>query len=828
MLKHAADLSDAYEYFVLWTGQSNSRPWGTTAEGFSLFGDYQLDEVGRDLTTITIPLDAGRVAGTIETLAVSNTLVANEWNGAHLRLGTVSSPVVGYAKILSNTASAIRVEWIVSPGTAASTPAGIITHEDYKWASHPQVRVLVPYQPTTEDILSRNVPYPTTAATIANNGRGLQIPGFTVPAGLTGFEDMAVFLPFTFKEGIASYGISDASGGGAATAAGATTFDFTTATVASYFTNGYLRVDWHDGSSAKLSWARITGNGVNQFTFAAWQGDGTPTGTAANWRWTAWVPHYDNSPFCFEPGEGFTYPNNDMQPYFKGEYRGYGAALRNRPRGVTTSNYGDAFGEILVMASRLSAATGRRINVVHLGINASLIVPPKTWNGTGFTGIAGWWNYQDHFSWAPYLTSSIYQRLVRLLTYALPNALEAEGNTRTAKCLGWVHVQGESDAFSPSGRQHYGRTIKMFVTAVRNLLTTLGYNPYGNGAKIPFVQPRIAKIVYELNGTYLYYGVSTTVLGDEQGLVNNAIAEHAESDGFSGTTYVDDLPRVLTDPGHYNGVGEAAHAARISNKLGALIDYALSHGSVCLTNNLTATIEICNLALAHIGETDFIESLDDGSAMAALCKRYLPQARDTLLQARVWGFALRRKSLVEVQMPEETLYSHFGHCYVLPPEALNAFRVIPIATTPSEFDIWQVTTLTYSSDFVASLTPTTLETEVVLPVTTETSLPEVDYAVEQSPFGHRYIFTNEPNATLRYVARVVDASLYSPAFATALSWYLASMLASAHIKGSEGESVSARCLQKAGHFVRSASASDAMQRTPAPIFDQIPKHLADR
>jgi hypothetical protein len=61
----------------------------------------------------------------------------------------------------------------------------------------------------------------------------------------------------------------------------------------------------------------------------------------------------------------------------------------------------------------------------------------------------------------------------------------------------------------------------------------------------------------------------------------------------------------------------------------------------------TSEVDICNLALANIGETAKVTSIDpvDGSAQAALCARFYPLARDSLLEMGTWSFAVERKTL---------------------------------------------------------------------------------------------------------------------------------------------------------------------------------------
>ena len=852
MLKFASDLSDDHEYFILWTGQSTSRPWGTPAEAAQLFSEYVPEQVGVNLASIVIPADASRAALYVENLAIGTTLGDMEWSNTHLRLGTVTNLLKGYAQVLSNAAGFIRVRWITSPGVGAQTVSGYLIRIDYKWASRPEVRVLTPYQPVpppiqissgpavfAEDTLSRYVPYPNLITdTFAGNGRGLTLPApFVKPDAVTKFEDLGLLLDYTQKEGIAGFGISELSDSTATPSAHAITaiagneWTFANPLATDEILNyGNIIVDWEDGPGGpmKRSWNTIaTQNAANKFTVSAvgWLGDGDPTAFGNVKRYTVWVPHFDDSPHSYLPGEGFTYPNNDMLPCYRGDFGNRGAVIKNRPRGAPQSCYGDYFGDMLVAASRLSAATGKRINVVMLGINASSLAPSTSSNTFAFRGIVGWWNYKDHLTWAPVLTTSAYQRIVKLITTILPNALLAEGNTKTPRFLGHVHCQGESDAIYLSMREHYGRTLKAFVTKVRNLITGLGYNPYANGAKLPFVQPKIAHVTYELVGTYQYYGIPFVFNGDAKGVVNSAIVEHAVADGFAENVYVDDLPRVLTDLGHYSGVGEAARGARIAESLGRLVDYAMSFGSPAQANPSTRIIDICNIALSHIGQSK-IESLDEGSAQAIACKQLLPEARDTLLQARIWGFAKRRIQLVAIRRPDIFNYKQWDYCYPIPPEALNAFAVLPPFFEVSDFDTLRVLQAGYTAEFIANQGHADPVDESL--VGTGDDLPSVPYEVEQSPHGGRYIFTQQKNATLRYVRRVIDAEAYSPAFCTALSWFLAAMLAEALIKGNEGEAVAKRCMQNASGAAGMAASSDARQRTPAKPFDQIPKHISDR
>ena len=872
MLKHAADLSASHEYFIVWVGETNARPWGSKADAYTLFPEFEHAADGVDLTGVVVP--SSSTAGTTKSFNVtpSTAIEANEFANATLRLGTKIAPLAGYgviqshAAIAASTAGSLTVTWTIGATAAPSGVAGYIVRENRKWGSYPQVRVLTPYQPVVDSATDTDIAYPTAGAAFASSGKSITLPApYSGTTGAASFEDVGVFLPFSFFEGIDGWGISESNDSAGTTDHGITGISGTTWTYANavgtadHLNGGYVLVDWETGGVTKRSWAPITDSTTTTFVVGTWLGDGDPTAHGNVKRYTAWIPHYNDSPHAYLPGEGFTYPNNDMQPCAASAI---GAAVHNRPRNITGNAYGDKFGDMLVAASRLSSSTGKRVNVVHLGVNDSSLVPSNARNASGFPGALGWWDFENHGTWAPNNPDSIYQRLDKLLRTVLPNALLAEASTKSLRCLGIVFSQGETDALSTSSRQHYSKTQKGFITALRNLIDTLGFTPYANGAKIPYVQPRIAYLPYALDATYDNHsergGGTVAYNADTESLVNTAIEENTSADGFAASVKVDDLPRLTADPGIYSGIGEAELGSRIGDKLSILVDYGLAHGSTALANAQTKLVGICNLALSNIGDSGQITSLDDGSEQAALCKKFLPEARDGLLQMRQWSFALRRRQLVGIQRPEAALFQHWTNCYVMPAEAMSAFTVLPPVVGPSSdsFDHTEVTTAAYGVTFAAndgSATETNtegvevdaalispgpggesgvvMEAASLLPIQSHIALEPQAYAVEQSPLGHRYIFTNQTYATLQYVARVVDADQYSPQFATALACYLGSMLASVTIKGDEGEAVSGRLLQKTAGFVRAASASDARQQRPIDSsrpFGFVPDHLAHR
>ncbi|NBQ76422.1 MAG: hypothetical protein EBU14_13895, partial [Acetobacteraceae bacterium] len=65
---------------------------------------------------------------------------------------------------------------------------------------------------------------------------------------------------------------------------------------------------------------------------------------------------------------------------------------------------------------------------------------------------------------------------------------------------------------------------------------------------------------------------------------------------------------------------------------------------------MASEVDICNLALANLGDTATVASINppEGSAQSEHCSRFYPIARDTLLEMHNWNFSTRRILLPEV------------------------------------------------------------------------------------------------------------------------------------------------------------------------------------
>jgi hypothetical protein len=146
--------------------------------------------------------------------------------------------------------------------------------------------------------------------------------------------------------------------------------------------------------------------------------------------------------------------------------------------------------------------------------------------------------------------------------------------------------------------------------------------------------------------------------------------------------------------------------------------------------------QICNLALAHINQTQTtISNLDtDTGTTASQCRIHYDVCRRFVLADFNWTFAKKRVALADIGSP--------------PPE-------------------WEYR-YDYPSDCLAFIEIQRL---------TRTDLA-IEFAVEAEADGSGLsILTDTNDATGVYVFDVENTSLFSPGFVSALSWYLASELA---------------------------------------------------
>lgn len=83
------------------------------------------------------------------------------------------------------------------------------------------------------------------------------------------------------------------------------------------------------------------------------------------------------------------------------------------------------------------------------------------------------------------------------------------------------------------------------------------------------------------------------------------------------------------------------------------------------------SIDICNLALAYIGNTRSIASMAEQSKEAILCSRFYNLTREQLLKSFPWSFAVKTVDLTVTTETDEK----YGYVYEYPEDCLRVLRV---------------------------------------------------------------------------------------------------------------------------------------------------------
>ena len=148
-------------------------------------------------------------------------------------------------------------------------------------------------------------------------------------------------------------------------------------------------------------------------------------------------------------------------------------------------------------------------------------------------------------------------------------------------------------------------------------------------------------------------------------------------------------------------------------------------------------IEICNLALLHLG-LSLISDLDDSSDVSAVvCKMFYDTALKTSLRDHPWGFAKTEVALSPASNPDA--YPSYNYAYQHPKDCLRPLRI-------------------YNDN--------------------RKNEKKIEYDVQiNSERTGKVILTNKEKAILTYVVYVDDPNLYDPWFVDMLALCLASKIA---------------------------------------------------
>lgn len=152
---------------------------------------------------------------------------------------------------------------------------------------------------------------------------------------------------------------------------------------------------------------------------------------------------------------------------------------------------------------------------------------------------------------------------------------------------------------------------------------------------------------------------------------------------------------------------------------------------------MASVIEICNRALSNIGNGRSINSLIEASKEAGQCSLHFDSCRDAALADFDWNFATKRLALADTNNPP----LDWAYAYQYPTDCVRISAIMPPG------------------------------------IRNPTAEQRVQYEVgANEDLTGKLIYTDQPAAWLKYVARVTDVSMFDAIFIEALSWRLAAAI----------------------------------------------------
>lgn len=151
---------------------------------------------------------------------------------------------------------------------------------------------------------------------------------------------------------------------------------------------------------------------------------------------------------------------------------------------------------------------------------------------------------------------------------------------------------------------------------------------------------------------------------------------------------------------------------------------------------MASEVQICNLALSHVGSSKEIASLTENSQEANTCNRFYSQCRDQILRDYRWPFT---EKIASLGLVEEDPNDEWGYSYRYPTDCIDIIRILSGQRT-------------------------------------DTRDTRVSYKLGQDDVGV-LIYTDKEDAEINYVAKTENPALFPPDFVMALSFLLAFFIA---------------------------------------------------
>lgn len=151
---------------------------------------------------------------------------------------------------------------------------------------------------------------------------------------------------------------------------------------------------------------------------------------------------------------------------------------------------------------------------------------------------------------------------------------------------------------------------------------------------------------------------------------------------------------------------------------------------------MATDVSICNMALARIGISSFISSLNEANNEARVCALFFEEVRDRVLRDYPWNFAKKRVTLADAGTPP----SEWAFKYSYPSDCIKARYIVPVGLRNPRND------------------------------------QRIQFEVGNEG-GQKVIYTNQETAELVYTYRVTDPTLFDAMFSSAFAYLLGGEIA---------------------------------------------------
>lgn len=214
---------------------------------------------------------------------------------------------------------------------------------------------------------------------------------------------------------------------------------------------------------------------------------------------------------------------------------------------------------------------------------------------------------------------------------------------------------------------------------------------------------------------------------------------------------------------------------------------------------MTSVVEICNLALSNI-RGGSINSLDEASLQAQLCKLKYPVMRDQALRDGQWQFARKLEALA---LTTTDLFN-WSYAYQYPGDCLKLRKLI----------------INYEQYQQGGIDRTALYLDEIYRLQPDPG-QQIKHRIYNED-GNLLILANEPDLRAEYTVRVEDPNLYDSLFVQTLSHLLAAELAIPVVGTEKGRVLRADSLTIYESMINAATVADLdEQYEPQPESDFI-------